>query len=150
MPVAAETAKYRLEDFSEGLEFTLTLTVAEKDVDAFAALTGDVSPLHVDADFARSRGFDRRVVHGALIAGYISRLVGVHFPGENCILQSANLSFTAPVYVNDTVGITAVVDQVSEGTGVAILKIVVRNDDTKTECARGKVQIGFTERKSSS
>ncbi len=145
--VANHICALTIDDFHEGLTDSIQVTVATSDIDAFAALTGDISPLHMDSAFAQRRGFAKRVAHGALICGYTSRLFGVHFPGKNCILQSLRTNFASPVYEGDQIEIKAEVKQVSEAMGVVVLSIsAMRNADSEI-VMRGQAQIGFTKDK---
>lgn len=74
-----------------------TVAVTEADCDAFAAMSGDTNPLHTDNEFAAQSPFGRRVLHGAFSAGLVSRMAGMHLPGERCLLQGMALKFTAPI-----------------------------------------------------
>ncbi|MBV9081501.1 MAG: MaoC family dehydratase, partial [Acidobacteriaceae bacterium] len=60
---------------------TLTRTIEERDVRAFANLSGDFNPLHIQQEFAKRTSYQRPVVHGLLIGSYVSTLVGMHLPG---------------------------------------------------------------------
>jgi 3-hydroxybutyryl-CoA dehydratase len=128
-----------------GQENAFEVLIRETDIDAFAALSGDFSPLHMDKAFALSRGFSARVVHGAYLASLISRMVGMYLPGENCLLQTIQIKFTAPTYAGSLVRISGTVDQVSEAARAAILKIVIAQVDSGEILASAKVSIGFTE-----
>ena len=76
---------YTLAEMTPGLTEEFTVTVTPEMMDAFRAITGDVSPIHVDADYARGRGFPGRVVYGMLGASFFSTLAGVYLPGEHCL-----------------------------------------------------------------
>lgn len=115
------------------------------EVDRFAALTGDVSPLHMDDAFARARGFRGRVVHGLLVAGLLSRIFGVRLPGRDCILHAINLKWLAPAYVDDVLRLTATVGHISYEARAMTVDVLVENVATGGILARGKVQVGFTE-----
>ena len=136
-------AKYNIENLLEGQQHSITKTISEQAVNDFARLSGDVNPLHMEARFAQSRGFSGRVVHGALLISYVSELIGVHFPGEKCLLQTISFKFLSPAYIDDNLMITAVVYQISIEAGVIILKISIENADTNNILAQGKLQIGF-------
>ena len=137
-------AEFDLDDLAEGQCFTFSEQLTAQAVDKFAELSGDVSPLHMDAEFAQSRGFERRVVHGALLGGLVSRLVGVHCPGRNALLQSMNLRFHNPAYAGDTVAVRGVVDQISVATSTVVLKVMIENSANGTILAQGKAHVGFT------
>ena len=49
-------------------------------VEAFAQLTGDDNPIHLDAGAARRVGETRPIAHGGLLIGMLSRLIGVRLP----------------------------------------------------------------------
>jgi len=140
-----DIALYRLEDVREGQSHSIELKVDEAGIDEFARVSGDYSPIHMDGVFAAGRGFSGRVAHGFLLGSYISRMVGMHLPGRNALLQSADLKFLRPVYAGDKIKVTAVVDQVSEGTRTVVLKVGIVNTSTGKVHVRGKVQVGFTE-----
>ena len=144
MPLPTVLAENTIDDVSIGQKFSFSVTISTSDVERFAQLSGDINPLHMDDDFAKQRGFEGRVVHGILLSSYLSRLVGVHFPGRYALLHSVNINFLSPVYINDTVNIEAIVNQVSLSTGTIILKVVMKNIRNNNVLLRAKVQVGFT------
>ena len=73
---------YTLAEMTPGLTEEFAVTVTPEMMDAFRAITGDVSPIHIDADYARGRGFPGRVVYGMLGASLFSTLAGVYLPGK--------------------------------------------------------------------
>ena len=99
------------DDLETGHSARVEWTVAEAELDAFAALSGDRNPLHMDPDYARGRGFPGRVAHGGLLAAKLSGLVGMVLPGRRCLLVDESLEFVAPVLVGDTVTIAATVKE---------------------------------------
>lgn len=137
-------AESTIEDFSIGQTFLFSVTVEESDVENFAKLSGDVNPLHMDDSFAQKRGYEGRVVHGILLSSYLSRLVGVHFPGRHAVLHSININFLSPAYIGDTINIECAVKQISLGTQTLILKVVLKNIERENVLLRGKIQVGFT------
>jgi 3-hydroxybutyryl-CoA dehydratase len=145
MDMDSEYAMLTLTDLVEGTQITFEKTVTASDIDAFAACTGDVSPLHMDREFARERGFDDRVVHGMLLAGYVSMGIGTKLPGANALLHGLDLKFLAPTYPGDRIRVTLEVTQVSHAVRVAVLKIHIHNIETGAELARGKAQVGSTQ-----
>ena len=60
----------KFDDLQEGLERSFNYQIKESDIDQFASLSGDYSPLHMNSSFAQSRGFEGRVVHGAFVGGF--------------------------------------------------------------------------------
>jgi 3-oxoacyl-[acyl-carrier protein] reductase len=102
-------------------------TLSQADVDAFAALTGDYNPLHVDESFSRKTMFRRPVVHGMVSASFISTLIGTLMPGSGALWTSQTIEFLLPAFVGDTITVKGVVEQKSVATRVLILKVKVLN-----------------------
>ncbi|XP_065176202.1 hydroxyacyl-thioester dehydratase type 2, mitochondrial-like [Sycon ciliatum] len=73
------------------------------DVDAFAVLSGDTNPLHLDDNYAKDTRFGQRIVHGLLVHSMISALLGTRMPGTGSIYVSQTLHFTAPVFIDEEV-----------------------------------------------
>jgi 3-hydroxybutyryl-CoA dehydratase len=92
-----------LEDLAVGQGAELTHRVTEADLVAFAAVTGDDNPLHLDETFAKTTPFLGRIAHGMLGAGYISAVIGTKFPGPGAIYVSQSLRFRRPVRIGDEV-----------------------------------------------
>jgi 3-oxoacyl-[acyl-carrier protein] reductase len=114
--------------------------VTQADVDAFAALTGDFNPLHVDAAFAQRTLFRRPVVHGMLSASFISTMIGTVLPGSGALWTSQTLDFVAPAFVGDLLTVAATVEQKSVAARSLTLRTVVTNQHGK-EVVAGKAQV---------
>jgi acyl dehydratase len=123
--------------------YSFIKTVTAQEVDHFAQISGDNNPLHMDDSFARDRGFQGRVVHGALLISYISQMIGVHIPGKGCLWQNLSVKFHAPCFIGDTIEIKAQVDQVSEAVHVMVLAITVDNVKTGTNLVKAKAQVSY-------
>jgi 3-hydroxybutyryl-CoA dehydratase len=91
------------EDLSVGQEASLSRTVTEADIAAFAEVSGDKNPVHLDAQYAAGTMFKERIAHGMLSAAYISAVFGMKLPGPGAIYISQTLNFKAPVKIGDTV-----------------------------------------------
>lgn len=116
-----------LENISVGETASIRRTITPEAVAAFAALSGDDNPLHLDDLYAQEAGFRARVGHGALLFAYVSALVGTALPGPGCLWMKQNLQWREPVYLGDEIEIQATVKHKSIGTRILILKIEARN-----------------------
>lgn len=139
-----EVRQLTVADINEGDSYTFEVDLTEGMIDSFSRLTGDVSTLHLDADFAKKRGFESRVCHGVLLGGLFSRLVGVHLPGQNALLQTMNLKFLQPAYAGMTLVVHGVVCQVSESNSIIVLKADITDMKSETVLVRAKIQVGLT------
>lgn len=91
------------EDLNVGQSAEITRTVDAPDIEAFAAVSGDVNPVHLDAAYAEGTPFKGRIAHGMLSAAYISAVLGTRLPGPGAIYLSQSLRFRRPVKIGDTV-----------------------------------------------
>jgi 3-hydroxybutyryl-CoA dehydratase len=114
-------------DFQVGEKASVTKTISEADVSAFAAITGDFNPLHVDAEFARRSRFGERIAHGILTAGLISTVLGMRLPGPGGIFLSQTLKFVRPVRFGDTITATAEVTSWNPGKRILQLRTACSN-----------------------
>jgi len=92
-----------IDDMRVGMKASLTRLLGEEEVRAFARVTGDENPAHLDADFAAATPFGRPVVHGMLTASLISAVLGTRLPGKGAVYLSQSLSFRAPVFIGEEV-----------------------------------------------
>ena len=112
-----------------GSTASLTRTFTEADVRAFAHLSGDVNPLHLDKEFAERSIFGERIVHGALLGGLISAVLGTWLPGPGTIYRSQETFFLAPVRLGQEVTAIVCVVGVDEARRrVTLSTQVVRGD----------------------
>jgi 3-hydroxybutyryl-CoA dehydratase len=95
------------EDLAVGMEASYVRRVLDEDIHAFARLTGDTNPIHLDDDYAARTMFKGRIVPGSLTAGYISTILGTRLPGPGAIYVSQSLNFRGPVRIGDEVISTA-------------------------------------------
>jgi 3-hydroxybutyryl-CoA dehydratase len=92
-----------LEDLAVGQSAEHMHTVEEKDIAAFADVSGDRNPVHLNEAYAAETPFKGRIAHGMLSAAYISAVLGMELPGPGAIYLSQQLSFKRPVRIGDTV-----------------------------------------------
>ena len=91
---------------------SFTKTITERDVFEFADASGDFNPLHIDEEYARRSRFGKRIVHGILMAGIISTVLGGEIPGVGTIFCELHIRFLKPVFFGDTITANAIVSQI--------------------------------------
>lgn len=94
---------YYFEDLELGMEASFSKIVSEKDIHAYADVSGDFNPVHMDETYAQATIFKTRIAHGLLTASYISAVFGMELPGPGAIYVSQTLNFKAPVCIGDHV-----------------------------------------------
>lgn len=92
-----------LEEIEVGMSAERLHTVTEGDIQAFADVSGDHNPVHLDAAFAETTMFKGRIAHGMLSAAYISATIAGDLPGPGAVYIAQSLSFRRPVRIGDTV-----------------------------------------------
>ena len=127
--------------FELGQRFTANYVVDEAAHAAFIVLSGDRNPLHTDADFASSKGFAGKVMHGNILCAFLSHAIGMLLPTPNVIIHTQEIAFVAPVYAGDRLAWEATVDDVSVAVRAVVMKFRFRNH-AGTLVARGRFQIG--------
>jgi 3-hydroxybutyryl-CoA dehydratase len=116
-------------EWKEGDSATYSKTITEADILLFSAVSGDNNPMHLDAEYAKKTRFGRRVAHGLLVSGLISAVIGNKIPGPGAIYASQLLRFLNPVFIGDTVTVTATISIYEKEKGRMILDTVCRNQD---------------------
>ena len=105
----------------------ITRTIEQSDVQAFADVTGDHNPVHLDEAYAQTTRFGRRIAHGMLTASLISSVLANKLPGEGSVYLSQTLQFVAPVFPGDEVTARVTVTDVRESRGIVKLETVCVN-----------------------
>jgi acyl dehydratase len=100
-------------------------------VNNFAKLTGDFSPIHMDEDYASTTTFQKRVVHGMLLASFLSKIDGMYLPGKHALYFSQSLDFRHPCFLGDTITISSVVIDKSSSTKILKIESKITNQDGK-------------------
>lgn len=77
-----------------------TFRFLQSDVEAFAKVTGDDNPLHLDPVFAAQTPFKRPIIHGMLGASVITKVLGTEFPGHGSVYLKQTLEFLRPMFVD--------------------------------------------------
>lgn len=93
----------RFEDLSVGLSVETSRVVDDATVRAFAEVSRDTNPIHLDEEFAAQSRFGGRIAHGMLAAAMISALIASELPGPGSVYLKQELKFVRPIRVGDTV-----------------------------------------------
>jgi len=117
--------------YNQGDEYKFERYISADDVKRFAEIVGDSNPIHLDVEFAEKSFFKKRIVHGAFLAGLISKVLGMDFPGQGTVYISQTSTFKRPVYVDTTVLVEVKVTQVLTDDRRLVLDTNIFNSDGK-------------------
>lgn len=115
--------------FKIGDSASLSKTISEADVQAFADVTGDHNPIHLDEQFAKHSRFGRRIAHGMLGASLISSAIANELPGAGSIYLSQTLRFVSPVYLGDTITAHITITAMREDKPIVTLETICENQN---------------------
>jgi len=113
--------------FKVGDSAEITKTIEQSDIDAFASVTGDRNPVHVDEEFAKTTRFGKRIAHGMLTASLISAVLANKLPGEGSVYLGQTLQFVAPVFPGDDITARVTVKEIREDKPIVKLETICMN-----------------------
>ena len=116
-------------DLKIGDSFSTTKQITDAVVRAFAELSGDFNPIHLDEEFAKTTQFKKRIAHGMISGALISAVLGYEFKQRKVVYLSQTLKFTAPVFLDDTVTATATVSNIREDKPIVTLETICTNQN---------------------
>src|ERR1051325_7086525 len=94
---------FYFDELSLGQTAEMSRVVGAADIEAFASVSGDVNPVHLDEAYAKTTTFGGRIAPGMLGASYLSAVIGNRLPGPGAIYLSQSLRFRRPVRIGDPV-----------------------------------------------
>lgn len=92
-----------IDELEVGMSRFLEKKIDDEVIHAFAVLSSDHNPIHMDEAYAAGTPFQGRIAHGMIGAGLISAVIGEQLPGHGTIYLKQDLKFTAPVRPGDVV-----------------------------------------------
>ncbi len=110
---------------------SVTVTITDEMVRAFAELSGDRNPVHLDDEYAAKTRFKKRIAHGMLLGSLLSRVAGTMLPGHGTIIISQDIRYKGPCYIGDTV--TAEIAVIHVRADKPIIKVSSRVTNHKGE-----------------
>ncbi|MEP5765435.1 MAG: MaoC/PaaZ C-terminal domain-containing protein [Halieaceae bacterium] len=131
---------YTYDEITIGQTAEYSKTIEERDIQLFAAVSGDVNPVHLDADFAAGTPFKERIAHGMLTGAIISAALALELPGPGTIYLGQSLRFRLPVKIGDTVTVKLEVTEKRDAKGIVTLNCKALNQAGKT-VASGSAEV---------
>jgi len=118
-----------IEDLEVGMARSLSKDIRDADIAAFAEISTDHNPVHLDEDYARDTIFAGRIAHGMLTASLISAVIGEQLPGHGSVYLGQTLKFLAPVFPGQTVTASVTVAAIDLAKRRVTLDCVARVGD---------------------
>ena len=111
-----------------GSQFREIVRISEDLVRSYIAVCGDDAPVHLDAEFARTKGFDGPICHGMLLGSFVSTVLGTRLPGRHSVIKTIARKFRNAVTYPCTVQFEIQVVKVFESVGMVRLEIVILSE----------------------
>jgi len=124
-------SEYTFDEIEIGFAKEFHVIITEQLVNDFAKISGDYSPIHMDEEYAKSTTFEKRVVHGMLLASFLSRVDGMYLPGKHALYFSQTIEFHNPCFIDDKVTVFSKVIDKSESTKTLKIESKITNQDDK-------------------
>ena len=137
-----------MDEFNLGDSYSDQFIVTEDVVNKFADFSSDFNPIHIDQNFAKSRGYSRQVSHGVIQLSYLSKMIGMDFPGPGSIWMNQTVNWLLPVFVEDTIKIVLTIKGRSSSAKILTLSVEIFNEDNK-KVMQGEAQVKITKNLSS-
>ena len=101
-------------EYKPGDSATFSKTISESDIYQFAGITGDLNPIHINEEYAKTTRFGKRIAHGMLTSSFICTVLGMKMPGPGTIHISQQLEFKGPVFIGDTITVNLEILEILE------------------------------------
>ena len=126
-----QISNYTYDEITIGQTATYSKQIDMRDIQLFAALSGDVNPVHLDATYAAGTQFKECIAHGMLSGTIISAAIAMKLPGPGSIYLGQSLRFRLPVKAGDTITVTLEVTEKKDKRCIVILDCTVLNQHNK-------------------
>lgn len=133
--------EYTFDQCIIGLEASFKVDITDSFIEKFKNLTGDVNPMHLDASYAISKGYDDKIVYGMGMASFFSTLVGVYLPGKYALLVGIDIQFPKPLYTGDSIVVSGKITHKDEVYRRITIKAEIRNQKGE-KVSRAKILVG--------
>ncbi|MEP2024128.1 MAG: MaoC family dehydratase [Reichenbachiella sp.] len=118
-----------------GDTYETEFNISQEQVNAFAELSGDKNPLHIDSEFAATTNFKSPIVHGIFTSAVISKVLGMEFPGPGTFYLSQKLDFKRAIYPGKRYMAKFEIIEIREGKHIA----VISTQYFETETGRNRI-----------
>ncbi|MCG8668540.1 MAG: MaoC family dehydratase N-terminal domain-containing protein [Pseudomonadales bacterium] len=117
------------DELNVGDTATLVREVTDQDIQLFAYLSGDINPVHLDDEYAKTTAFGSRIAHGLFSALLVTTAVATKLPGPGCIYRGQEMKFQKPVRIGDTLTLTLTIAQKKKRGNLVKIDCEIENQE---------------------
>ncbi len=127
-----------MEKLKVGDEFSHQFSFTQAQVQAFADVTGDNNPIHLDADYAANTPFKKPIIHGHLSSSVFTRFLGTEIPGgPGSVYIKQVTEYLRPMFVDVVYNVVFKIESINEVRHIAELSTVIVDTNTNKQTIRG-------------
>lgn len=122
-----------------GSKYSIKEKITEEKVLAFAGISGDLNPIHINDNYAQNTILKKRICHGMYPASLISKVIGMYLPGPGTIYISQTLEFKKPIYLDDEIEVIVEVEKILKEKNR--FQLITKVWNQKKECVLNGIAI---------
>ncbi len=134
------------DELKVGDSTTLVREVSEKDIELFAYISGDINPLHLNEEYAKTTQFGGRIAHGLFCALMLTTAVATKLPGPGSVYRGQEMKFHRPVRIGDTLTATLVIVEKKKRGHLIKIECAITNQNGETVFSGLSTAIAPTEK----
>ena len=100
--------------FKVGQSWNYEWTISNKVYQGFLNLSNDFNPMHTNSNYAKSKGYKDKIVHGNILSCFISFFIGELLPVKNLVIIGQTIKYENAMYIEDSIKLKSVVSKISE------------------------------------
>lgn len=135
-----------ISELNVGDQAQLSRQVTAQDIKAFAALSGDVNPIHLDDAFAKQSSFGSRIAHGHFCTMLITTVIGTQLPGPGTIYRGQEYKFHNPAFIGDTLTVKVTIDTIKARARLIMIANEITNQNGDVLITGTSTVVGPTEK----
>lgn len=129
--------------FRIGKTYIESFTITNDIYNNFINCSSDRNPLHTNDNYAISKGFREKVMHGNILNALLSYFVGECLEIKNVLIQSQNINFSRPFFLKNTLRLEATIENIYDSVKTIEFKYKFFNDANNEKVAYGKIFISI-------
>lgn len=121
--------------------FSHIFSFTQEEVIAFAKVTGDANPIHLDSEYAAQTIFKQPIMHGFLGGSIFSKVFGTLFPGEGTIYLKQSMEFLRPMFVDTEYEAVFTVKEIQAEKHKALIETIIKDRNTQKDTIKGEAWV---------
>jgi acyl dehydratase len=127
-----------MEKLKVGDEFRHRFSFTQEQVQAFADVTGDDNPIHLDPEYAANTPFKRMILHGHLSSSVFTRFLGTQIPGgPGTVYIKQVTEYLRPMFAGSEYEVLFRIEAINEARHIADLSTIIIDLSTSKQTIRG-------------